>query len=375
MRVLHVITGLLAGGAEQQLRLLVRHTRHQADVATLYNRGLIADGIEADGTRVVDLRMRSNRDLSGLWRLVRLMRAGRYEVVHVHLYRACIYGRIAARIAGVPVVVTTEHSLGEHQIEGRPKTRGVQALYLATDRLSKVTVAVSEAVRERLVEWGVPRAKIEVIPIGLDFEALAFDPTARRSVRSSLGIPDDAWVIGGVGRLEAGKRFHALLSAVAPLLGPGHRLLLVGDGRERQRLTQLAHAAGVADWVVFTGERADMGAALSAMDLLVSPSEDETFGAVVLEALASGLPVLYVRCPALDGVHIPAARQVGGTVDQLHAALLERVHTMRQPHSRAETTLDRYAIATCSRAVDELYERVALGRAMGPSGTATVSRL
>jgi glycosyltransferase involved in cell wall biosynthesis len=374
MRVLHVITGLLAGGAEQQLRLLVRHTRHQADVATLYNRGLVADGIEADGIRVVDLRMRGNRDLSALWRLARLMRAGRYELVHVHLYRACIYGRIAARIAGVPVVVTTEHSLGEHQIEGRPKTRGVRALYLATDRLSNVTIAVSEAVRERLVEWGVPRGKIEVIPIGLDFEALAFDATARRRLRSSLGIPADAEVIGGVGRLEPGKRFHALISAAAPLLGPGRRLLLVGDGRERQRLAQLAHADGVADWVIFTGERADVGALLSAMDLLVSPSEDETFGAVVLEALAAGLPALYVGCPALDGAHLPAARQVGGTVDQLRAALRERVHTAWQPRDRVGTTLDRYAIETCSRAVDELYERMALGGARRLRG-ATAGRL
>jgi len=375
MRVLHVITGLRAGGAEQQLRLLVRHTRHQADVATLYNRGLVADGIEADGTRVVDLAMRSNRDLSALWRLVRLMRAGRYEVVHVHLYRACIYGRIAARIAGVPVVVTTEHSLGEHQIEGRPKTWKVRALYLATDRLSNVTVAVSEAVRERLVEWGVPRGKIEVIPIGLDFDALAFDAAARHSVRSSLGIADDTEVIGGVGRLEPGKRFHALISAAAPLLGPGRRLLLVGDGRERERLAQLAHAAGVAEWVVFTGERADVGALLSAMDLLVSPSEDETFGAVVLEALAAGLPVLYVRCPALDGVRTPVARNVGGTVDQLRAALRERVSGGHQPRGMPGTTLDRYAIATCSRAVDQLYEQLALRGARGERDTATAGRL
>jgi glycosyltransferase involved in cell wall biosynthesis len=376
MRVLHVITGLLAGGAEQQLRLLVRHTRHHADVATLYNRGLVADGIEADGSRVVDLRMRGNRDLSALGRLVRLMRAGRYEVVHVHLYRACVYGRIAARIAGVPVVVTTEHSLGEHQIEGRPKTWGVRALYLATDRLSDVTIAVSGAVRERLVEWGVSRGKIEVIPVGLDFGALAFDAAARRSVRSSLGIPDDAYVIGGLGRLEPGKRFHALVSAVAPLLGPGHRLVLVGDGRERQRLAQLAHAAGAAYRVIFTGERADVGALLSAIDLLVSPSEDETFGAAVLEALAAGLPVLYVRCPALDGVRISAAHQVGGTVEQLRAALVEQGRAGRQPGGRAGTALDRYDITTCSRAVDELYERVALGTSRrGLSGTARAGRL
>jgi glycosyltransferase involved in cell wall biosynthesis len=364
MRVLHVITGLLAGGAEQQLRLLLRHTRHRADVATLYNRGLVAEGIEADGTRVLDLGMRGNRDLRALWRLVRLMRRGRYEVVHVHLYRACVYGRIAARMAGIPVVVTTEHSIGDHQIEGRPKTWGVRVLYLATERLSDVTIAVSEAVRRRLVEWGVPEQRIEVIPNGLDLDALAFDPAARRRVRADLGIPQDASVVGGVGRLERGKRFDALVSALGPLLGPDCRLLLVGDGRERRRLGQLAEAVGAADRVVFTGERADVAALLSAMDLLVSPSDEETFGAAVLEALAAGLPALYVQCPALDGLPTTAARRVGGTVGELRQALADQLRAAPRPRSRTPmTSLDRYAISTCSRAVDDLYELVAGGAA------------
>lgn len=360
MRVLHVITGLMAGGAEQQLRLLLRHTRHQAEVVSLCNRGLVADAIEADGTRVVDLGMRSNRDLSALWRLVRLMRGGGYQVVHVHLYRACVYGRIAARIAGVPVVVTTEHSIGEHQIEGRRKTWGVRALYLATDKLSNVTIAVSEAVRRRLVDWGIRERKIRVIPNGLDVDALVFDAAARTRVRSSFGIPEGTFVVGGVGRLETGKRFDVLIAALAPLLGPSHRLLLVGDGRERQRLRQLADAAGVADRVTFAGERADIGALLSAMDLFVSPSDDETFGVAVLEALAAGLPVLYVQCPALDGLPRTGARQVGGTVTELRQAILEHFRAEPRPRAGAATRLDRYAIPACSRAVDTLYERLTL---------------
>jgi glycosyltransferase involved in cell wall biosynthesis len=360
MRVLHVITGLTAGGAEQQLRLLLRHTRHQADVVTLYNRGPVADAIEADGTGVVDLGMRSNRDVSALYKLVRFMRAGRYDVVHVHLYRACVYGRIAARMAGIPVVVTTEHSIGDHQIEGRRKTWGVRVLYLATDKLSNVTIAVSEAVRRRLVDWGIREGKIRVIPNGLDVDALVFDAAARRRVRSSFGVPDGTYVVGGVGRLERGKRFDALIAALAPLLGPSRRLLLVGDGRERQRLRQLADAAGLADWVIFAGERADIGTLLSAMDLFVSPSDDETFGVAVLEALAAGLPVLYVQCPALDGLPRTGARQVGGTVDELRHAVLQQVHAGPRPRTGAATQLDRYAISACSRAVDMLYERLTL---------------
>src|SRR4051794_31888659 len=150
MRVLHVITGLAAGGAEHQLRLLLRRLPHDCEVATLSNPGAVATAIRADGTVVHDLAMTGNRDLSAVGRLRALMRAGEYDLVHTHLYRACVYGRIAARLAGVPHVVATEHSLGDGVIEGRRTSAGVRALYVATERLGESTVAVSEAVAGRL---------------------------------------------------------------------------------------------------------------------------------------------------------------------------------------------------------------------------------
>ncbi|MDQ3825199.1 MAG: glycosyltransferase, partial [Actinomycetota bacterium] len=133
MKVLHVITGLGVGGAELQLRSILQHTRHQSDVVTLYNPGPVAEMITADGGRVRDLGMTRNTELPALMRLARLIRAGAYDVVHTHLYRSCIYGRLAARMAGTPVVVTTEHSIGETHLERRRMTLGVRALYLGTD--------------------------------------------------------------------------------------------------------------------------------------------------------------------------------------------------------------------------------------------------
>lgn len=156
MRALHVITGLGVGGAEQQLRLLLRHLPVECDVVTLTNPGPVADGLRADGIRVVHLGMRGNRDLSAVGRLTRLIRDGRYDLVHTHLYRACVYGRIAARLAGVRAAVATEHSLGRAEIEGRPLTRGIRALYLSTERLGAATVAVSSTVAGRLRDWGCP---------------------------------------------------------------------------------------------------------------------------------------------------------------------------------------------------------------------------
>ncbi|MGW0583574.1 glycosyltransferase, partial [Streptomyces sp. NPDC002920] len=146
MRVLHIITGLGVGGAEQQLRLLLRHLPVECEVVTLTNPGAVAAGLTEDGVRVVDLGMAGNRDLGALPRLVRIVRSGGYDLVHTHLYRACLYGRVAARLAGVRAIVATEHSLGDSQLEGRRLSAGVRALYLAGERLGRATVAVSPAV-------------------------------------------------------------------------------------------------------------------------------------------------------------------------------------------------------------------------------------
>lgn len=150
MRALHVITGLGVGGAERQLRLLLRHLPVECDVVTLTNPGAVAEELRSDGIRVTHLGMRGNRDLSAVGRLARLIRDGRYDVVHTHLYRACVYGRVAARLAGTRATVATEHSLGRAEIEGRPLTRSIRALYLTTERLGAATVAVSSTVAGRL---------------------------------------------------------------------------------------------------------------------------------------------------------------------------------------------------------------------------------
>ena len=270
MRVLHVITGLSAGGAETQLRLLLAHSRHDADVLALYNPGTVAAQLRADGVAVSDLGMRSNRELGAVLRLARVIRRGGYDAVHTHLYRACLYGRIAARLAGVRLVVATEHSLLDDQLEGRPATRPVRLLYLLSERLGRMTIAVSAQVRANLLAWGIAAERVTTISNGLDASAVAFDPGARAEVRAGLGIPGGATVVGAVGRLHPGKRFDVLLSALAPTLGPGRHLLVVGEGAERARLEQLAADAGVAAHVHLVGEQ-QVGRFLSAMNVIVSP--------------------------------------------------------------------------------------------------------
>jgi glycosyltransferase involved in cell wall biosynthesis len=371
VKVLHVITGLAMGGAELQVRSLLQHTRHDAEVLTLYNPGVVAEMIESDGGRVRDLAMTRNSQLPALSRLRAIMRDGRFDVVHTHLYRSCIYGRPAARLARTPVVVTTEHSIGETHIERRRMTLSVRALYLATDLFSTATIAVSETVRDRLVAWGVPDRKITVIPNGLHFDPLAFDPAARARVRREFRIPPEAYVIGVVGRLDPQKRIELTIEAAKPLLGERCKLLVVGQGDDRARLEGIAASLGVADDVIFTGYQPDGTAMLSALDLFVVSSTQETFGLSVLEALANGMPALYTACPALDGIETERARQVEGTVAAMRAEISVEVAAGSRTRETVPAVRERYDIASVAGRVDDLYERLLAQRARRPEQTPT----
>jgi glycosyltransferase involved in cell wall biosynthesis len=379
VKVLHIITGLGIGGAEQQLRLLVRHLPAdcRSEVVTLTNPGPVADALRADGVPVTHLGMTGNRDLSALPRLVAHIRAGRYDVVHTHLYRACVYGRLAARLAGVRTVVATEHSLGDSQIEGRPLTRGTRALYRATERLGVATVAVSATVARRLREWGVPEPRIHLVPNGIDPARFRFDPAVRAATRSQLGLRQDAFVIGGVGRLVPGKSFDTLIRALPGV--PGAHLLIAGTGPEQDALLRLARTTGVAPRVHLVGAAGgddgagvmpDLPALLAAMDIFVSASREETFGLAVIEALAAGLPVLHMACPAIEDLppeSAPGARRIGTDLSDLVSAL----HTHSAPHAQQDAgvrrlpvpaAVDRYHIAHTADRVMGLYAAAGTAR-------------
>jgi glycosyltransferase involved in cell wall biosynthesis len=383
MRVAHIITGLGVGGAEQQLRLMLQHLPVRSDVFTLTAPGAVAEGILADGNRVTHLGMSGNLDVTVMPLLVQVIRDGGYDLVHTHLYRACLYGRLAARMAGVRAVVATEHSLGEKEIEGRPLTLGVRAMYLASERLGSATVAVSDTVAQRLRRWGVPAARVHTVPNGIDARRFRFDPAARAATRARIGIPDGTFVVGGVGRLVPGKHFETLVRAVSVL--PEARLVLAGDGPEREQLHAIASALGAEDRIHLLGEcngtaDSDGGPAyeipdvLAAMDVFVSPSSEEAFGLAVLEALASGLPALHVTCPAVDDLpsdQAPGAHRIGTSVPELTATLREfaAVGAVRLP---VPPVVDRYDIARSAEGLMAVY-RAATGTKQLPAPASPVA--
>ncbi|WP_375387379.1 glycosyltransferase family 4 protein [uncultured Amnibacterium sp.] len=370
--VVQVITTLTTGGAERQVESIVAHSRHRQHVVALYGGGAVAQSLEAAGHSVEVLDLAGPRRLLALPVLVRRLRALRPDAVQVHLLSGQLWGLPAARLARVPLVLSTEHSLMADSIENRPLTEPLRRLYLALNRLADRTIAVSSATAERLVRWGVRPAAITVIDNGIDFAGLEPSSEARAAVRAGLGIGAEVEVVGAIGRLEPVKRILQVLTAVAPTLQRGRReLVIVGDGPLRRALTQLAAALGVADAVHLTGPRSDVPALLSAMDVLVSASRDETFGMAALEGIGAGLPVVHAEFPALDALPgpVPGTFPIGTADDAAEpAAILAAVeHALastsgaRLPVPAAVT--EAYDIARTTERLDLLVETARRGAA------------
>jgi glycosyltransferase involved in cell wall biosynthesis len=161
-----------------------------------------------------------------------------------------------------------------------------------------------------------------------------------------------------LGRLDPIKRFDLVIRAAAPLLDDQHRLLIVGDGSIRPELEAQAAGQGVAELVTFAGERHDVSAMLSALDLFVASSEQETFGLSVLEALANGMPALYTTCPALEGIETDRARQVPGELEELRREIAAEIAGGARPRESVLAIHERYGIETVARRIDDLYDRL-----------------
>ncbi len=239
-------------------------------------------------------------DIRTLWELYRMMRTWRPAIVHTHAAKAGLLGRLAARLAGVPVVVHTYHGHVLRGYFGPLKTavfRGLERLLaLTTDAI----VAVSEAVREDLAALGVaPLRRIQVIPLGLDLQALA-GPRQRPAWRRE---GDEGPVIGIVGRLVPIKDVGTFLAAAALVRDalPRARFALVGDGEMRQALEALARRLGLQEVAVFHGWRRDLAEIYASLDVAVNSSLNEGTPVSLIEAMAAGCPVV--------------ATAVGGTPD------------------------------------------------------------
>jgi glycosyltransferase involved in cell wall biosynthesis len=316
IRVLHIITSLVVGGAE---RLVVSaanglpRARFEQAICVLIERGPLAADAAATGIPVFCIgEFPGLRHPLAFARLVRTIRAFRPAIVHTHLQSANLYGRLASRLAGVPIVVATEHNV--YTAKARRYVMVERWLARMTDAL----VAVSGEVRQFLSDQiGVAPSAIRVIRNGVAVPAPS--PAGVTALRTRIGGADAGIVLGTIASLTAKKGHAFLLRAVAQLRDRGVTctLVLAGDGPERPGLEALTHELGLTGRVQYLGTVPQPADVLAAIDVFVLPSLVEGLPLALLEAMLAGTAVVATAVggvpevveSGVNGLLVPAGNE------------------------------------------------------------------
>jgi len=304
LNVLQFIPTLDRSGAEKQLVLLAKglpRDRFRVEVAALTRLGPLAAELEGAGVPVTLIGKRHKADPFALARLVRFLELKQFDVIQTWIFAANVYGRLGARWAKVPVVVTAEMAVDLWK--GGAQRAIDRRLAPWTDRV----VGNSRAVVEFYRRVGVPADRLAWIPSGIADEPPP--PADRAAVRAEFGWPPDAPLALFAGRLAPQKGVADLLAALDLLqhVRPDLRTLIVGDGPLRGQLEETARAFRLLDGagagrVRFAGHRDDVPRLLAAADLLVLPSLYEGLPNVVLEAMQARKPVVATAAPGTTEV-------------------------------------------------------------------------
>ncbi|MFC2081634.1 glycosyltransferase family 4 protein [Candidatus Bipolaricaulota bacterium] len=287
------------------LPLLERLTQEGFEVHVACTPGPHLAAVVATGVSVHEISMARRigtlRHLSSLVQLVRLMRRERFDIVHVHTPIAAVLGRVAAKLARVPVVIYTVHGFYFHERMSAWKRR----LIIWVERLlgrqcTDLLLTVSKEDRDTAVAERIARAD-RVVWIGGGVDVDAFECDKRVSLPEEFGIRPSQQVVGFIGRIVREKGVIELVRAMQLVLKqqPEALLLIVGEtlGSDRDRgtrhaLRQQIEEHGMADKVRFTGFRDDAARLIGGMDVFVLPSHREGLPQSILEAMASGVPVV-----------------------------------------------------------------------------------
>ena len=389
-RVLHVITRLIRGGADENTALTVAGMDPSRwDSWILAGRGSEPDGFPPairERTRIFPELVRDPDpilDLIALGKLVRLLRREPWDLVHTHTAKAGFLGRLAAGIAGVPHVVHTLHGVTFHEHVPAPVRRLYVLLEQFAARRCDALITVGEDVKRKYLAEGIGRSEQYItIASGMDttpFEAARDDaPGHRDAVRAQFGFAPDDVVVGMVSRLEPRKGWRYLLEATSRLAPdfPSFRLLIVGEGAQRDELEGLCRRLDLTDRVRFAGYRADVARAISAFDVAVLTSLWEGLPRVLVQYSLLEKPIVTfavegAREVVEEGVTgwVVPLRDVDALVARLRPLLANAALRTDCGRSARERVVGRWDAGLMIERIEEVYEAVRRGAALpDPAG-------
>jgi glycosyltransferase involved in cell wall biosynthesis len=318
------------------------------------------DELEAAGVRVLSLDRRGRLDLPAWRPLLRLLRQEPVDVLHAHMFGSNVCGTVLGRLNRVPVIVAHEHTWS---YEGQPLRRFIDRELVA--RGATVFLAVSREDRRRMIEVeGISPDDVRFLPIGIP----PLPAPSGRDVRAELAIEPGAPVVGTVCELRPQKALEVLVEAAALLREqmPGLRVLVAGDGPDRERLERLVRRQGLEQVVTLLGLRRDVPDLLAALDVCVCCSDFEGSPLAVMEYMAAGKPVVATRVGGVpdlvvDGVtgHLVPPRDPGSLAEAVAGLLADprrrrRLGDQGRLRQRREFDLDGTV-----RRLEDLYETLA----------------
>jgi glycosyltransferase involved in cell wall biosynthesis len=243
--------------------------------------------------------IRPFQDLRAVCQLYRLMRRLRPDIVHTQTSKAGIVGRLAAWLAGTPVIIHSAHAFPFHPYLPGPARWMYIAIERWAARLADLIMVDTESVRTDGLQYRIVQdpTKLVTVPMGIDLKKFSPSSQGPDNLRRALGFDAKDLVVGTVARLVPDKGLECFLRMAARVLAARSdvRFLIVGDGPLRPELERLADELGIRAKVIFTGHRTDVPALMKAMDLFVLPTLREGFGVVFAEAMATGKATIGSR--------------------------------------------------------------------------------
>lgn len=338
VRLLHLITRLPIGGAERLILGILRNLdaeQFESVVCCIQDRGELAEEAEALGIPVIalDLMQRGGHDRQVVPALRKVMREQRIDLVHTHLYHANLYGRLAARREGIPVIASVHNTYKK-----RKWYRHLINRWLAR-KTYVVTAGSADVERDLLDVDRLPKTKVVRLPNSIDLARVETSLSVT-DAKQRYGFAPSDLVIGTVGRVEEQKGQAFLLEAFATLRrrpeGDNLKLLLVGDGRLLPQLKETAERLGIAQACSFPGNIAKLAEVYRAIDIFVMPSLWEGLSLAMLEAMAAGLPIVATE---VGGARDVLGENQWGLLVPAHdsaALALAITRLLESPRERAE---------------------------------------
>lgn len=360
IRVLHVIDHLGLGGAQTAVLDMLRNRDRSVfdvEVAVMHGWGPFADALEGAGVKVHTLSP-SKLPPAYVPNFLRLINEGKFDVLHFHLQASNWLMKSLAAVAGAPVRISHDHTSGDIKFRGIGSLLPDAFSHLFSTRV----IAVSDGVRDFLRRWeAVPREALVVIANGVDDST--FRPASqgdRAAARRRLGLPGEAFVVGGMGRLAYEKNFAAV-----PELAERHGeaiFVIAGSGPEEGMLKEKATRLGVSDRVRFLGAVTDRTGFYHALDVFILPSLHEGLPMALLEAMASGIPVLASRLEGIAAALVEGEEGLlarAGSLDEFSRGLARyeaepALRTRLAEAARAKAAA-AYSAATTARRVEAVY--------------------